>query len=454
MLLDFGLMSGLLVGAHLLRSRLRLLQNLYVPASVLAGLLGLLGGAQCLDVLPFQRNAKGEGLLETYPRLLVAALFATLFLGRRGQRSSPRSATSGVADTFLYNLASELGQYGLALLFGLAVLPLLFPELNPAFGLMLPAGFAGGHGTATVVSDVLVANGWKEAQSIGYTFATVGLFAGTFGGMLLVNIGVRRGWTRLVQSPHDLPESARTGFLPPEERTALGQETVSTLALDPLTWHVALMLLACGLAILVEEAAKGLLPDNAGLPLFGLAMLAGALVQLTLNAVGRGESVDRQVMVRLGSMVSDYLIAFGIASVRLKIVRDYAAPLIVMSLFGVVYSMALFWWVGRRVFHNFWFERSLFVYGWNTGVVGTSVTLLRIVDPKLRTGTLEDYGLAYIVLSPLEILLLVVLPPLVAHGFLLTTGLLLTGGALLCILLSRRLVGWFPASPRQSRPGE
>jgi ESS family glutamate:Na+ symporter len=55
MVLDFGLMSVLLVVGHLLRSRVRVLQDLYLPSAMIAGVLGLVGGPQVLDVLPFQR---------------------------------------------------------------------------------------------------------------------------------------------------------------------------------------------------------------------------------------------------------------------------------------------------------------------------------------------------------------------------------------------------------------
>ena len=66
---------------------------------------------------------------------------------------------------------------------------------------------------------------------------------------------------------------------------------------------------------------------------------------------------------------------------------------------------------GRRLSHFLtWFERSLFVYGWNAGVVAASVTLLRVVDPRPRTQTLEDYGLAYVFICGIKIVLLVELP--------------------------------------------
>ena len=155
--MDFGLMSMLLVIAHLLRSRIAALQNTLVPTSIIAGFLGLLGGWQLLDWLPFSTGS-GAGPIPTmtsYPGFLVVLLFATLFMGRQpGHRSGARAAIRDAGDTFFYNLASLVGMYGLALLFGAVVLAWLFPELHAGFALMLPAGFVGGHGTATAIGLV------------------------------------------------------------------------------------------------------------------------------------------------------------------------------------------------------------------------------------------------------------------------------------------------------------
>ena len=86
--------------------------------------------------------------------------------------------------------------------------------------------------------------------------------------------------------------------------------------------------------------------------------------------------------------------------------------------------------------------------------MANAITSLRIVDPKLERHTLEDYGVAYTIIAPLEITLLVVLPPFVARGKIVESGLVLTGLSVGCLLLSRLLVGWFPSSPTAVRAGE
>ena len=99
----------------------------------------------------------------------------------------------------------------------------------------------------------------------------------------------------------------------------------------------------------------------------------------------------------IGSVAADYLMAFGILAIRPTVVQAYALPLLIMIVFGTVYSIGVLWLLGRRAYHNFWFERSLFVYGWNTGVIGTGVASCGSSTPgcerarsKLRPGLRAD----------------------------------------------------------------
>ena len=66
--------------------------------------------------------------------------------------------------------------------------------------------------------------------------------------------------------------------------------------------------------------------------------------------------------------------------------------------------------VGQKLFRNFWFERSIFVFGWTTGVVAIGVTLLRIVDPEGKSGTLNDYGYSYTLQSVIEVFIIAFTP--------------------------------------------
>ncbi len=451
---DFGIISIVIVLSHLLRSRIKILQYLYMPSSVIAGLICLFAGKQFLSILPFAIDEHGNALMATYPSILVVFLFATIFLGKKKKELSPRQMLEHAGDTFFYNMASLVGQYGFALLFGLVILTPLFPLLPDGFAIFLPAGFIGGYGTATAIGGVLEQNGWEDALSIGYTSATIGMLTAVFAGMILINIATRRGWTRMVESTQKMPSSMRTGFVEKSQRQSMGLETVSAMALDPLTWHIAIVFSVGIFAFLLRDGLKLLIPGNFDVPVFCLALLLGAFLQKIFNIIKIGEYVDRHVIHRIGSFVTDYLVAFGISSIKILVVLKYAVPLILLFIFGFIFTIGLIWFLGRRICRNFWFERSMAVYGWSTGSIATSIMLLRIIDPDLKTPVLEDFGLAYLGISFVEIAIIALLPPLIVNGMVTGPTIILLISFVACIILSRFLVGWFPYKPGAIRPGE
>lgn len=71
----------LLIG-KLLRAKLKPVQVLFLPASIIAGLLGLLLGPNALGIIPFSDQ------LAEYPEVLIAIIFAALPLGATFDLSS------------------------------------------------------------------------------------------------------------------------------------------------------------------------------------------------------------------------------------------------------------------------------------------------------------------------------------------------------------------------------
>lgn len=76
-LTDFCFMSLLLVIAQFLRAKIKLFQMFYIPASLLAGILGLLLGPQFVGLIPW------SGQIGSYAYMLVCVLFGGLFLGKK-----------------------------------------------------------------------------------------------------------------------------------------------------------------------------------------------------------------------------------------------------------------------------------------------------------------------------------------------------------------------------------
>jgi Na+/glutamate symporter len=126
-------MSALLVFAQLLRYRMTWLQALQLPAAIVAGLIALALGPFGFELLPFSLRENGIPLLSTYPSFLIAIVFACVGLGRPKGVTMTRRKLQDVGDTFFYSVACEVGQYAVAMLFGLFVLSPLFPPIRFGF---------------------------------------------------------------------------------------------------------------------------------------------------------------------------------------------------------------------------------------------------------------------------------------------------------------------------------
>ena len=439
MLIDFCIISGLLVIAHLLRAGIPGLSRFLIPSSMIAGLIGLALGPGGYDLLPFSRTEDGAALLGTYPGILITLLFATLLMGHRPTQLT-RETWRGSRTSFLYSLGSEFMQYGVVLCVGTALLAFVFTDLRDEFMIMLPAGFAGGHGTAAAYADAMPQ--WEAARSIGFTFATLGILCAVFGGLVLVNIARRRGWIEreVTAGTTDGAQTApeQSSFLPPMFQASTGRATVNSIALEPLAWHVALVLAVYGLTVTVMPTIRELLPPKFVLPAFVIAMVIGWSVQAALDLAKVGQYVDGKTIGGIGSLASDYLVAFGIASINVQIVLTHAVPLVVFALLGLALCLGWLLIVAPRVFKEHWFESGIFTYGWNTGTIAFGVALLRIVDKRSDSKALADYGIAYVAIGPLEAILYTTVLAALATGHLFALGVGLVALATVMAVLAIR----------------
>jgi glutamate:Na+ symporter, ESS family len=434
-LTDLGLISALLVAGHLLRAAIPWLSRYFIPTSMIAGLLGLVAGPGGYDLLAFSRNANGDPNLTSYPGVLITLLFATLLMGNRAG-VSVRAALRSSSTSFLFSMGSEFMQYGVTLCVGVALVSYVFIGLPPEFMVMMPAGFAGGHGTAAAYADALP--NWAPARSVGFTFATIGILAAVFGGLVLINIARRFGWVAIQKTDDPEESSDQATFVPAAFQGSLGRATVNGIALEPLAWHFALVFAVYGAAMAVLPILRGLLPPNFVLPAFAVAMLLGWLLQFLLNAVRVGQFVDAQVINRIGSLMSDFLVAFGVASINIQIVIAYAVPLVLFSLLGLALSVGWLLVVAPPIYGKRWFEPGIFTYGWNVATIPFGVALLRIVDKRSDSTVLADYGVAYIAIGPLEALLYTIVLAALASGYLLPVGIALIVMAVAMVLIAIR----------------
>ncbi len=438
---DLGFISILLLIGKLLRVKVKIIQQLFIPPSLIAGLLGLAFGPNGLGWIPLSNE------LGTYAAILIALVFGALPL------SSPdvslKEVAQRVGPMWAYAQIGMLLQWAIMGLFGLTVIKWIWPDLNDAFGIMLPTGFYGGHGTAAAIGTAFNELGWDEAQSLGMTTATVGIICAIIGGLFIVKWAARHKQTAFISDFDDLPDELRSGLLPEDKRDSIGEATTSSISIDSLTFHTALVFVVAFLGYIASQGVKGIFPALE-LPVFSCAFIIGLVLKKLFDVTTVSRYICPQTTQRLSSAFTDILVACGVASIKLGVIVKYAVPLIVLILAGIVVVFFITFYFGRRLSKTFWFERSIFAWGWWTGTMAMGIALLRIVDPKLASKAMDDYAMAYLPIAPIEILLITFVPILFVNGM----GLWLLIGclilSLLILLLAWKMGWWLHPGKRQA----
>lgn len=124
--IDIGIISTLLLVGKLMRVKLKFMQKLFIPPSLVAGFLGLALGPNGLDVLPLSQN------MGTYAGILIAFVFGALPLA--SERSSGKGKGMEIGHMWAYSQAGMLLQWAFGGFLGLLVLNQIW-DLNPAFGI-------------------------------------------------------------------------------------------------------------------------------------------------------------------------------------------------------------------------------------------------------------------------------------------------------------------------------
>ena len=331
---DIAIMSIILILSQVMRCSIKWLQDHYVPSSIIAGIIGLILGPQLLNIVHWSSK------VGSYPYLMTCVLFAGIFLGRNS-KISIKSIIRKTGDTFFINTASEILCFGVALFFGGIIISSLYPNVFSEICLLLPAGFAGGHGYAAAIGGALnkLLNR-EDAVFIGQTFATLGLLTGLFIGIGCINFAARRGYTCFVKKASLLPMEYRTGLVEKDNRQSIGDITINSVSMDSFTYHIMLIMGATGIGFYISKIAKDVMP-SIELPLMCLTMLSGLALQLILNETRYCNYIDKRILDRISGTLTDYLVSFGIATIKISVVISYWQPILILSVIGIVFPLVI-----------------------------------------------------------------------------------------------------------------
>ena len=128
----------------------------------------------------------------------------------------------------------------------------------------------------------------------------------------------------------------KTGLISKENRKSLGQETISSVSLDTLGFHLALILTIGGGSYLLNQFIANHLVS--GIPDFTIAFIVALVFFMLMKNTPLYNYIDKDINIRISGTATDYLVFFGIASVRLDVVMSYAGPIVLSMLLGWIFS--------------------------------------------------------------------------------------------------------------------
>ncbi|HAK45646.1 MAG TPA: sodium:glutamate symporter [Spirochaeta sp.] len=392
-----GIIAAGLVIAIFLRTRIRFFQKFLVPNSIIAGFLLLPLYNFVFPKIGFNQEYLGE---IAYHLLSISFVALTLRETKKSNRANRNRQGHAVV---------LLSQYGVQAFVGI-ILTWIFiqtvkPDLFHSFGFLFPLGFALGPGQVFAIGEGWRVFGIEDAGTVGLTFAALGFIVASFGGVFLIQYGIRHKWISPEYMNKIRKTDVRTGVFPRGAKLPVGAyQTTQSEAVDSFTANTIFILLTYLLSYLLLKgigillAFAGPMGVELATNLWGISFIFAALVGLLVRRVMSGLKVDHilddKTLSRISGLSVDIMVTSSIAAISLAIAFKYWLPILVITVVGTLLIITLVPWMCSRIFTNNRFLRTLIIFGAVTGTLTTGLALLRVLDPEFETPVASDYSYA------------------------------------------------------------
>lgn len=427
-LIALGFASVLLLVGLLLRNKIKLLQKLFLPASVIGGIVGLILVQILSRVGPVaEQVASYVSIMDALPAILIVPIFASTPLGnfkhKNDVEKTSAKAASGIAGGVFWLMCGVMTVQmviGFAVNFFMVKAGSSIPFYN-AWGFELAAGFTGGHGTAASIGAIYqnipaVAEFASQGKDVATTFATFGLIGGMLLGIIFINIAARKGKTAVMQKPTALEGVALTGLQTDvSKQESFGRETTKSFTVETLSVHLA-VILSVVLASYGVSALLANVPSIGSLlkqlPVWSIAMVLMLLANKLISALKLEWMFDKKIVQKISGSMTDFAIVCAISSMNLKTIATFIVPIVICSIIGFVVTYFYVFKLTKLITRTEApFEHAIIAWGTSTGVLMTGLVLLKVCDPNYETSTLNNFTKGFAVMSIVQAAILGVLMP-------------------------------------------
>lgn len=450
-LFAFILVALLILVGRLIHQKVRWIQKLYIPESIVAGVVALLLGPQVLGAIanpnsPLANGVFPESIRDVWsqsPGVFINIVFAALFLGE--SIPHPRDIWNKAAPQVVFGQSLAWGQYVVGILLTLFILIPVF-GIDPTAAALIEIAFEGGHGTAAGMAGTFQELGFPDGADLAVGLATVGIVSGIVTGTVLANWGRRQGYVQSVEQNVAEPEwfEDYTHSETPQIRRARSR-LMRNMLVDPLSLNFGFVGLAIAIGWLLQQGLIWIESVTWGIggfelmtyvPLFPMALIGGIIVQLLMERLGLHPLIIRPLMNNIAGVALDIVVVTALATISLTVLGENFGSFLLLSVAGITWNIFAFLYLAPRVIPSYWFERGLGDLGQSMGVTATGILLLRMVDPDNRSGAFESFAYKQLFFEPIVGggLFTAAAPSLIAR-FGLVSILFLTSGILVAWLI-------------------
>ncbi|CAB1246019.1 conserved membrane protein of unknown function [Ruminococcaceae bacterium BL-6] len=403
---DFAVVSILLIIGYFLRMKVKLFQNFFIPASIIGGLVGLLCGPQVLGAKTGISFTYSNSI-DQWPGVMLAVTFACSFLGE----SMGKMTRQALAATFVGGVAHQTQA-----VLGMAIAFLFQATIPLGFGLIPLFSLYGGIGWSVPVATIYKENNyWIDAIPVAVTIATIGVVCGIVFGMVIINIGVRKGLVgNTYASINNLPEDVRTGYVRLDSREPIGYGVARTSSIDPFGLQLAIVGVVLACAILLRNFLISIDPFWNNLPLLSTSLICSGVLGFLIGKTPLAEHIDRQTIERISGVSLEFMITAAVATTSLEAFATYLIPILVISAVTIVGTTLVTFLFSKRWCRIDWFPSAVAQYGAYMGLLSTGLLLAKVVDPDHKTVAAEtvaasctlgySYSLPYLLLMPMLVM--------------------------------------------------
>lgn len=459
---NVAILGALLLAATLLRAKIKIFQRFYIPNSIIAGFLGLILGTQVLKLFSISATS-----LKDYIYHLLGITFIALSLKKAEGAKGKNSFRTSLAFAMGYGTQAFIG-FGLALL----IFSQLYPLFTPANGVLLELGFSNspavayniGSGWVKILSEIpergaelVKSTGVEYSGDIGLTFGAIGFLIACIAGVILINYGVKKGYTTFLKKSDDISDNVKKGYVVDSgKQKEAGRLTTSSEAIDSMTLHVSIILV---IYIMTYYLLKLILYGIDSMP-EGVSFLArvvvnfhfiiGALLAMLVKKVMRlikiDFLIDNGITQRISGLSVDFMVVAAISAISLKVVVEFIVPIVVLSATASFSTFLYCAYLGSRSFDDYKFERIITIFGIATGTMATGMALLRVMDPELKSPVAKNImygsGIAFFFAMPIMVLINLPIKALITgNNSLNWIALGLVGAYVLVVMFIWRITG-------------